>query len=107
MLSTPKFDPEWLKYLAPLEQLVTIYITLPVGDNGLSHLCRLAQLRRIEISSEGLSQSGIQQLAALPHLKHLELNGNLDVTEETRRALGSITVDDGSWKASKRQLSGL
>jgi hypothetical protein len=52
-----------------------------------------------------LTQEGIQQLAALPRLKKLKLQGNLDVNYETQRKLAGVSIDDGSWRRSRRSLA--
>jgi len=84
VLSSPPFPPEYLAHLSGLDQLEKVYISQPIGDEGITNLCRLPQLNTVEISSERLSQEGIQQLATLQHLERIELNGNLDVSRRTR-----------------------
>ncbi|PHS13737.1 MAG: hypothetical protein COA78_06505 [Blastopirellula sp.] len=107
LLSTPPFPPEQLKHLISLKHLESIDITQPIGDEGIAALCNLKQLKKIRISSEQLTQSGIQQLAKLENLESLKLRGNLDISGETQQILqnrfGQIAIDDGSWKRTMRQ----
>jgi hypothetical protein len=53
-------------------------------------------LKKVEISSAGITQAGIQQLAALQHLEFIKLSGNPQVSDPTRRVLGSVVIVDGS-----------
>ena len=107
VLSTPAFPPKQLMQLKDLQHLESISITQPIGDEGIAALCSLKQVKKIRISSEQLTQPGIQQLAKLENLEWLKLRGNLDVSGETQQILqnrfGQIAIDDGSWKRQMRQ----
>jgi Leucine-rich repeat (LRR) protein len=104
VLSTPPFPTEYLAHFSRLEHLEKVHITQPIGDQGIAYLCRLPNLKTIDLSSKGVTQRGIQQLAALQHLERIKLTGNLEVTDETRRVLGSVVIDDGSWQRAVRHL---
>jgi len=100
VLSTPPFPNGQLKHFRNLDQLEVLYITQPIGDAGIAALCELKSLKRLSISFEGLTQNGIQQLAALEHLQWLKIRGGLSVTRQTREALQGVAIDDGSFRRS-------
>ncbi|MFT7642181.1 MAG: hypothetical protein ACI9G1_003938, partial [Pirellulaceae bacterium] len=92
------FPHDQLNHLAKLNNLEEISITRPIGDGGVAILAQIRSLKNIRISSDTLTQKGIQQLAALKHLKRVRLSGNLDVSGETQQAMGKVTLDDGSFQ---------
>jgi|GEM_PF-6691573 hypothetical protein len=85
-ISAPDFPPEYLSHLTNLNNLENLSITRPIGDGGVAILAQIKSLEKLTISSETLTQEGIQQLGALKNLKRLKLWGNLDVTWETKQA---------------------
>ena len=104
VLSTPPFPKEYVRYLAELHKLEKLYIRQPIGDSGIAWLCRLKNLQTLTVSSDGLTQEGIQQLAALEKLTFLKLHGTLDVSSETRSVLRNVAIDDGSFHRNKRRM---
>lgn len=104
VLSTPPFPKEYVRHLAELHKLENLYITQPIGDSGIAWLCRLKNLQTLTISSDGLTQEGIQQLATLKTLTFLKLHGTLDVSSDTRSVLRNVVIDDGSFHRNKRRM---
>jgi hypothetical protein len=82
---TPVADGE-LENLADLA-LETISLNdVPITDEGITHVCRNAQLRRVWLAGTAITDASLARLGALPHLERLDVRRTL-VTAEGIAAL--------------------
>jgi Leucine-rich repeat (LRR) protein len=77
--------------LARVEELeLSIYSGRRQGDKGMSHLGSLINLRRLNLSGAGVSDSSLPYIRSLKSLEELNLLFNYGVTDAGLRALGCL-----------------
>lgn len=87
-LTQSKFSNKSLRDLEDLQLVILVFKSSNLNDEGLTHVCRIQTLQKLELADTKVTDVGMEEVAKLPNLVTLGLNETKVTTAGIKKLKG-------------------